>query len=602
MTAFAGVLPRRAALQPAGISEVAAALAAIYDTRCETIALDGCVLLSAPVTPRDSAGRVFTDTDAGITAVGQVLLEDRHALSAALQLPSGSDSLRLAAAAYARWGDSSTDRLSGEFALSLWDARQRTLVCARDGLGVRPLFVATGTDVVVVTNMLSVARAHPGIPQDPDDRALAGFLATGEIPEGRTAYRAIVPFPAGHTLTIQQQREPALRRHWWFPATDTLLLRDAGAVIEGYRSVLQQAVADRLSPRTAILMSAGVDSTTIAAAARAVAPDVALLAVTADYQRVPAASELPRARIAAQALGIPIVAVPGDSHAALTHLATGQPTPQPLDEPALEDWRALIGGAAAHSTVALYGEDGDALFLPPAWQPLRRAEPLTTLAAEVSRFIASNRRMPYIGLRLRERVGVARRPSPPASPRWLSAKARQLQSAEEPPPLLGRNSTPLTRHQTRPEVQSRLAGGVARYLSGILTPEVTGHRLELRCPLLDSRVIRFVMNVASIPWCQRKHLPRQAYAGVLPASIVTAPKRGVAGLDEVLARDWQQRRAGAPDFEVTGLLDDLIVAEEWRRDLLSGDARTVGKAWRVLELDGWLTSVRRTAALQERRV
>ena len=210
--------------------------------------------------------------------------------------------------------------------------------------------------------------------------------------------------------------------------------------------------------------------------------------------------------------------------------------------------------------------------------------------------------MPYIGLRLRERVGLARRPSPPASPRWLSAKARQLQSADEPPQLLGRASTPLAPHQTRPEVQNRLAGGVARYLSGILTPEVTGHRVELRCPLLDSRVVRFVMNVAPIPWCQRKHLPRQAYAGVLPASIVTAPKRGVAGLDEVLARDWQQRRAGAPDFAVPALLDDLIVAEEWRRDLLSSDARTVGKAWRVLELDRWLTSARQAAAFQERRV
>ena len=177
-----------------------------------------------------------------------------------------------------------------------------------------------------------------------------------------------------------------------------------------------------------------------------------------------------------------------------------------------------------------------------------------------------------------------------------------LQSADEPPRLLGRNPTPLAPHQTRPEVQSRLSGGVARYLSGILTPEVTGHRLELRCPLLDSRVIRFVMNVASIPWCQRKQLPRRVYAGVLPASIVTAPKRGIAGLDEVLVRDWQQRRAGAPDFSVPAMLDDLIVAEDWRRDLLSGDARTVGKAWRVLELDGWLTSAQQTAAVQERRV
>jgi asparagine synthase (glutamine-hydrolysing) len=601
VTAFAAVLPRRAA-RPAGIPEVAAALSAVYDTRCEAVALDGCVLLSAPVSPSEPTNRMFSDTAAGITVVGQVLLEDRRALSAALQLPDDVESLRLAAAVYARWGESGTERLSGEFALSLWDARRRSLVCARDGLGVRPLFVATGPDVVVVTNMLSAARAHPCVSQDPDDRSLAGFLAKGEMPEGRTAYRAIVPLPPGHTLTIPQQREASLRRHWWFPSADAPPRRDPAAVVEGYRSVLQQAVADRLSPQTAILMSGGVDSTTIAAAARTAAPDVALLAVTADYQRVPAASELARARIAARALGIPIVAVPGDAHAALSHLATGRPTPQPVDEPSLEDWRALIGRAAAHGTVALYGEDGDSLFLPPAWQPLRRAESLASLTGDVVRFIAAKRRMPYIGLRLRERVGLARHPSPPAPPRWLSAKARQLQTGDEPPLVLGRSTTPLPAHETRPEAQNRLCRGVAGYLSGILTPEVTGHRLELRCPLLDTRVVRFVMNVPSIPWCQRKHLPREAYADVLPGPIVTAPKRGVAGIDAMLARDWQQRRAGLPDFTVPEVLADLIVTGEWRRALLGSDVLTVGPAWRVLELDAWLTGERQTAVLQERRV
>lgn len=601
MTAFAAILPRRTACQPTGISDVSAALAAVYGTCCETTAVDGCVLLSAPINSHES-GSVFADNAAGMAAAGQVVLEDRRALAAMLQLPADADSLRVAAAAYARWGDAWTDRLAGEFALALWDAGRRTLVCSRDGLGVRPLFVATGTDVIVVSNMLSAARAHPSVPQDPDDRALAVFLATGAMPEGRTAYRAIVPFPAGHTLTIGQEREPALRRHWWFPPTDLPPLRDPGAVLEGYRSVLQQAVQDRLSPRTAILMSAGVDSTTLAAAAKKVAPDTALLAVTADYQRAAAASELPRARVAAEALGIPIVAVPGDAHPPLAHLTIGRPTPQPLDEPALADWRALIGAAADHSPVALYGEDGDSLFLPPAWQALRRATPLLGLCLEISRFAVETRRMPYVGLRLRERFGLTPRPALPSPPSWLSATARQLLDADDRPQVLGREATPLPPHFTRPAVQERLSGGVAAYLSGILTPEVTGHRLELRCPLLDSRVIRFVMNVAPIPWCQRKQLPRQAYAGLLPASILSAPKRGVAGLDDVLARDWQRRRKGPADVAASEMLNELIVAEEWRRDLDSSDVRTIGKAWRVLELDRWWASVQGAPAVRGRRV
>jgi asparagine synthase (glutamine-hydrolysing) len=140
---------------------------------------------------------------------------------------------------------------------------------------------------------------------------------------------------------------------------------------------------------------------------------------------------------------------------------------------------------------------------------------------------------------------------------------------------------------------------VAGYLAGILAPELTGHRLELRCPLLDTRVIRFVVNVAPIPWCQGKELARAAYADMLPESIVRRPKRGVAGLDEALARDWHQHHAGdAMTAALCAPLDAWIDEEAWRRALQSRDARTVGEAWRVLQLASWLSGRTRAVPLR----
>ena len=589
MTAFAAVIPRRAGAERTGTSEIAAALSDVYDTPCESALFDGCHLLAAPIVP-GSDGHLLIDAIGGTAATGQVLIEDRRRLSGALGLPPHTHSLRLAAAACLRWGTTCAERFGGEFALALWNVRDRAFLCARDGLGLRPLFVATGSDVVVVSNILNAARAHPHVSGDVDERALHGFLATGGIAVTRTAYRAVVPLPAGHTLTIRQGGESTLKRHWLFPASDGPLIRDSRRAVDGYREALESAVRDRLEPQTSILMSSGIDSTTIAAAARRAVPETKLHAFTAGYARVPSASEVPLAQNAAATLGIPFTAVPADTHAALHHLSCGRRTPQPANEPGLSDWRALIGAAASHSWAALYGEDGDALFQPPGWRELRRVRSPIGLAADIARFTFAARRAPYVGMRLRERIGLRRPPGPPPWPRWLRPAPQALSLDASEPGVLGHRAVPLEAHPTRPQVQERLWPPVAAYLAGLLAPELTGHRLELRCPLLDTRVIRFVVNVAPIPWCQRKELSRAAYADMLPASIVRRPKQGVAGLDEALARDWQQHHASrAMTAALAAPLDGWIDEEEWRRALQNPDAGIVGEAWRVLQLACWLT-------------
>ncbi len=598
MTAFAAIIPLREGAERTGVNAIATALSEVYGSPCESAVLDGCVLLAAPLNP-ESDGHLLVDPISGIAATGQVLLEDRGRLSAALGLPNHSHSLRLSAAAYQRWGSTCAERFGGEFALAMWNARDRVFLCARDGLGVRPLFVGTGSDIVVVSNILKAARAHPHVPQDLDERALGGFLATGAIAETRTAYRAVVPVPAGHTLTIRRGGESTLRRHWIFPAADGPLIREPRCAIEGYREALERAVGDRLEARTSILMSSGIDSTTIAAAARRVTPESRLHAFTADYARVPASSEARRAQIAADALGIPVTPVPADRHAALAHLSEGRPTPQPVDEPALSDWRALIGAAATHGWAALYGEDGDALFRSPDWQELRRAIPPISLAGDIARFMLATRRPPYLGFRLRERAGLSKPPALPPPPRWLHPGSEGGSADSNEPDVLGHRAVPLQAHATRPQVQERLWPAVSAYLAGILSPELTGHRLELRCPLLDTRVIRFVVNVAPIPWCQQKELARSAYAEVLPPAITRRPKQGVVGLDEAVARDWQRNHA--KDAEATPLpppLDGWIAADEWRRALRSPDPRIVAEAWRVLQLIGWMTGRGDAASLR----
>jgi asparagine synthase (glutamine-hydrolysing) len=140
-------------------------------------------------------------------------------------------------------------------------------------------------------------------------------------------------------------------------------------------------------------------------------------------------------------------------------------------------------------------------------------------------------------------------------------------------------------HPTRPELQDRLAAGLP-HLASLIAPEFTGVPLQLRFPLLDTRVIRFVVNAPAVPWCQNKHLAREAYRHRLPDAVLRRPKTGVGGLHERLVRSWQQRDQALPPRS----------SDVWRwadpdacRAALEGlDPATVGDAWRVLQLHAWL--------------
>jgi len=48
--------------------------------------------------------------------------------------------------------------------------------------------------------------------------------------------------------------------------------------------------------------------------------------------------------------------------------------------------------------------------------------------------------------------------------------------------------------------------------------------LEPRAPLLDLRLIRFLLRVPPVPWCIDKELGRRAMEGLLPLTVLHRPK------------------------------------------------------------------------------
>jgi asparagine synthase (glutamine-hydrolysing) len=124
-------------------------------------------------------------------------------------LRSGSDTEALLEAC-ALWGvESAIERTIGMFAFALWDRKTRTLVLARDRLGIKPLYYAATPERVLFASQLKAFRAVPHWKPTIDDDAVAGYLRHAYIAQPRTIYREAEKLAPGHILTMRQGTAPS---------------------------------------------------------------------------------------------------------------------------------------------------------------------------------------------------------------------------------------------------------------------------------------------------------------------------------------------------------------------------------------------------------
>ncbi|MBI2384732.1 MAG: asparagine synthase (glutamine-hydrolyzing) [Elusimicrobia bacterium] len=175
---------------------------------------------------------------------------------------------------YERHGPRCLERLNGQFAIAIWDARRRRLFLGRDRLGVRPLFYAEtpgGTLLFAseVKSILSDPRARAEI--DPEVVRQVFLFWAPTAPH--TAFKGVLELPPGHFL-LADERGLRVERYW-----ENAFPEDGGAaaagrpfeeVVEEFRALLTDACRIRLRADVPVgaYLSGGLDSSAIAAIVR----------------------------------------------------------------------------------------------------------------------------------------------------------------------------------------------------------------------------------------------------------------------------------------------------------------------------------------------
>ena len=172
--------------------------------------------------------------------------------------------------AWEQYGAACLNLFRGMFAFAIWDAERRTLFCARDRLGIKPLYYYWDGHLFAFASEIKALLEHPAISAEFEEELLPELLAFGYVSEERTLFRNIRKLMPGHHATLDLHGDrPQLKieRYWDVPAEPKPEDLDEAGWIAETRRRLEETVRMRLMSDVPLgmFLSGGVDSSAIAA-------------------------------------------------------------------------------------------------------------------------------------------------------------------------------------------------------------------------------------------------------------------------------------------------------------------------------------------------
>jgi asparagine synthase (glutamine-hydrolysing) len=485
----------------------------------------------------------YHDRARGVVVVHDARLDNREELANQLHLPGTRlpeiPDGALIVAAWSRWGERCPEHLAGDFAIALWDERERTLFCARDHLGTRLLFCYTSPVLFACASELRGVLAVPGVPRRLNPQKVAEFLID-VVPDVATTFHAgVVRLRPGESRLVTADAE-GVRRYFRLALPEHVHRGSAAEVASGFREVLTTSIRQRLVAMegrpVGAQLSGGLDSSSIVCIARDLRRREAgdpLPTFSCVFPRTPAADESAYVRAVVDEGGVAPHAIDADAITPLTDLdrvldAFGEPfhgAPLPYQ------WTLFRTAAELGVAVILDGYGGDSVvsyglhyLAELAWRGR-----FLRLAREVR----GVQRLGWLPPRTTLRMFVLE----PSIPRWLLAARRAVlgRTARLPQPTfvapeLARRTALLdhfeafwhSRPVPRGEREHHLADVEFHLPADVIETSAAAFGLEPRFPYLDRRVIEYCLAVPPAQKIEHgvtRMLSRRALAGLLTPAV-----------------------------------------------------------------------------------
>lgn len=177
---------------------------------------------------------------------------------------------------YQRSGVNVLDRLEGMFAFAIWDRERQSCFLARDPLGIKPLYIWQVADSLAFASEIRALLCADLGPRQLDPTALQGYLLFGSVQEPHTLVSNVKMLPAGNWLEWQDG-ETRQGRFWELPFERTASHSSSTETVADHTepvTLARKALADSVQRHfvsdvpVGVFLSGGLDSTAVVALAK----------------------------------------------------------------------------------------------------------------------------------------------------------------------------------------------------------------------------------------------------------------------------------------------------------------------------------------------
>jgi asparagine synthase (glutamine-hydrolysing) len=468
---------------------------------------------------------------------------------AVLRHMAGTESARALLDDYRRAGLRAIENRRDDCAVVLFDETSRTLVLARDFVGMTPLYYGSNSSDIAFGTRMTDVITRLGLQPKPDRGALAGLLVfhDGPLP-GTTYFEDVRAVPPGHIL-VKRGASIAVSRGAPVPAAPGNWSFEEASMEFGH--LLRQAVALRISDtaKTSVLVSGGLDSAALLCLAASCGDVIGInFAIAGD-----AAADETRYVDALRRSGIPIERVP---FYPTIDVASAEQWVHDTEIPVVEmvpltHARAAARAVSAAAPTTLAGTWGDqvlAPFPPPHSRALTPCR-VNEQAAAYHKYMTD--------VAVKDIAGALRRQAiRNRAPDWVLEWRRERRPRRTIFDDLAADITmfgPVSRIRSyRDAVSAIVSGASAQQGVESTTKWGVANGIDALLPFLDRDLLQLILTVPdNVAYHDHalKPLLRQSMKGIVPDEVLTRRDKG----DYTVA----MRRHSLPPATVLDILDGL---------------------------------------------
>lgn len=552
--------------------------------------------------------------------------ELRRDLNAAGERFTGSSDTEILLAAISRWGlERALPHLVGMFAFALWDRKERTLSLVRDRIGKKPLFWYRRRRLVLFGSEMKALMRHDGFERALNRDAVASYLRHAYVPTPDGIFTDVEKVSPGTFARFHSDGSVTRTVYWDIEQCAEQGLRNPrsitldDAVVEADSLLRDSAIKRTLSDvPLGVFLSGGIDSSLVAALLQTQGGSPVRTFTVGFAEK--AYNEADHARAIATHLGTDhteMTVTPEDALEVVPKLAEW--FDEPFGDSSQIPTYLLSALTRQHVTVALSGDGGDEIAAGYVrhgaighWWPKAARYPAAARRIAAGAISAAPRAF-WDGL-----ASVTPSSLRPAHAADKAQKFAQLLAARNPIDVY-RSLTSQWPHPDdlvlggqepkdildAPGLAQRFpdATGLFQYLdmTGYLPDDILckvdrasmAVALEVRCPLLDHRVIEYFWSLPRSylrDGNDRKILLKKVLSRYVPPELYERAKMGFgAPIKQWLRgplRDWAESLLSADRLRREGVLNEKPIRRAWE-DHIAGRADYEHRLWTVLMFQSW---------------